>query len=428
MAGRLPLPETGRRRLPGAASPRAPAPPRDAPPRERAPFSGAGPAGRLERAALAAIVLIVALVGVRACFGPEERLAFLLYDDAYYYLGVARSLAAGAGSTFDVIHPTNGYHPLWCGMLVPIFTLVRAPGTALRVAGALWFVLAALAPIALWRALRPRTGAPGAFAAAALFALTPWVGLGLGRPNGLETPLYALMIALFLASYERVTGAAGARPPLRRVFGLGLLLGLVVLARLDAGLLAIAAAVAIAFRASRAGLRPALLDAALLTAGAAILVAPFLAWNEARFGHPMPVSGRVVALEAARERASHDGPLSAANARQRESYAAKEIPEAMLRASLRGVPETARVTRSETAPLAALIGSAVVVAGALLVRRRRGSTSSDALGLLALFVLLHYAAYALWLWTTGEEEYRLYYFMPEWMLIASAAAALAGPL
>ena len=417
MAGRVLPPEaTGRR---GAREPSAA--------HERASFSGSGSASPLEKAALATIALIVVALGARVCLGPEERLAFLFYDDAYYYLGVARSLAAGIGSTFDRLHATNGYHPLWCGMLVPIFTVVRDSGQALRAAGALWFALAALAPIALWRALRPRTGAAGAVAAAALFALQPWVGQGLGRPNGLETPLYALMIALFLAAYERVTGSAGARPAFRRVLGLGLLLGLVVLARLDAGLLAVAAAIAIAVRASRAGTRAAMADAALLAAGAALVVVPFFAWSQARFGHPMPVSGRVVSLQAARERAELGGPTSAAFARRRAYYAVQEIPGSLLHAALRGVPGEARLARGEGAAAAALVAAALLAAGAIVVRRRRGPTASDALALLALFVLLHYATYALWLWTAGEEEYRRYYFMPEWMLVAAAAGALAGP-
>jgi hypothetical protein len=43
----------------------------------------------------------------------------------------------------------------------------------------------------------------------------------------------------------------------------------------------------------------------------------------------------------------------------------------------------------------------VITGAALLVRRRRGSIPSDALALLALFALLHYGAYAGWLWTAG---------------------------
>lgn len=34
-------------------------------------------------------------------------------DDFFYYLIVAQNFAAGHGSTFNGIVPTNGYHPLW---------------------------------------------------------------------------------------------------------------------------------------------------------------------------------------------------------------------------------------------------------------------------------------------------------------------------
>jgi hypothetical protein len=236
------------------------------------------------------------------------------------------------------------------------------------------------------------------------------------------------MIALFLGAYERTVGSGGARPALRRVFGLGLLLGMVILARLDAGLLALAAALLIAVRAGRAGLRAAAADTILLAAGAAIVAVPFLWWGQTRFGHPMPVSGRVVALAAARERAELGGAVSVAFARRRAYYAATEIPGTLLHAALRGVPAEKRLAHGQGAAAAALVAAVVIAAGALLARRRRGPASSDALMLLALFVLLHYATYAGWLWTAGEEEYRRYYFMPEWMLVASAIGALAGPV
>jgi hypothetical protein len=53
-------------------------------------------------------------------------------DDFFYYAQVARNLATGHGSTFDSIHLTNGYHPLW--MLVILLLYKLFPGTALFVA------------------------------------------------------------------------------------------------------------------------------------------------------------------------------------------------------------------------------------------------------------------------------------------------------
>ena len=53
-----------------------------------------------------------------------ERVS-ILEDDAFYYLGVARSLAEGHGSTFAGSIMTNGYHPLWLALLVPVTWLVQ---------------------------------------------------------------------------------------------------------------------------------------------------------------------------------------------------------------------------------------------------------------------------------------------------------------
>src|SRR5512135_786175 len=50
---------------------------------------------------------------------------WFIRDDAYYYFKVAQNISEGHGSTFDGIHATNGYHPLWMLICVPIFALAR---------------------------------------------------------------------------------------------------------------------------------------------------------------------------------------------------------------------------------------------------------------------------------------------------------------
>lgn len=41
---------------------------------------------------------------------------WFVFDDAFFYFGIARNVAHGLGSTFDGVHPTNGYHPLWLAL------------------------------------------------------------------------------------------------------------------------------------------------------------------------------------------------------------------------------------------------------------------------------------------------------------------------
>ena len=45
----------------------------------------------------------------------------VLSDDSFYYFDIARSIVMGHGLTFNGVDPTNGFHPLWLLVIVPIF-------------------------------------------------------------------------------------------------------------------------------------------------------------------------------------------------------------------------------------------------------------------------------------------------------------------
>jgi len=377
---------------------------------------------RAEFAAVASLVLIILAVGAWACLGPEERLAYLLYDDAYYYIGVAHHLAEGSGSTFDGINATNGYHPLWCWLLVPVVALAESPGAGVRAVGLLWYGLAAASALALWWALRRRSGSAGAVLAAALFGLHPLVALNLSRPNGLETPLYALLLALFLGVWERIGR--------RRMLLAGLLLGTVILSRLDAGMLSLAAALQLLTSGLRRHeIRTALVRVTVLAVGASALVVPVLAWNAWRFGSPMPISERAVQVYAEQVRQDLGGPGDSRYWRRRAWHALESVPVQM-----------AREATGETAILrplwrqGKLAGAGfllLLVAGTVAAIRRRAAgrdPTGDLLTLLALTCALHYTAYMIWFWAGGERGFRLYYFMPESMLAAVVVGTLAGGL
>src|SRR5262249_36176195 len=124
-------------------------------------------------------------------------------------------------------------------------------------------------------------------------------------------------------------------------------LGAGVLARLDGGTLAIAAAILIAVRGTRAwGARATAIRLAVLTMAAVAIAGPSLAWNEAKFDSVMPVSGRVVALEASRERVELGGALAPANLARRTRYALADIPASIARRAALGVPGESLVARA----------------------------------------------------------------------------------
>ncbi len=202
----------------------------------------------------------------------------LMPDDAFYYLKIAQNISAGLGSVFSPGEPTNGYHPLWMGVLVVGHWLFK-PGPEAFILGALLaaigFNLMAAGLLRGWLGalgLTPRRALAGAFG----YLFAPWlVALTL---TGLETPLYfaCLFGFLWLAQHQlsapALTGRAGV--------ALGAAAGVLMLARTDAVFFVGYAFARLAGRHRWAGAQ------ALGAAGgvAAALVAPWLAWNYAVFG------------------------------------------------------------------------------------------------------------------------------------------------
>jgi hypothetical protein len=204
-------------------------------------------------------------------------------DDGYYYFQIARNVARGQGSTFDGLHPTNGYHPLWLLALVPVFAAV--PGREAAAGAAVWLqgALLAGATATAYLAARHTLGPSAAAAAACVFlalALRPSLG-------GLEFAIHALAVAACLWAHAA-----------RREWLLGVLLAAAFLARLDNLLLAVVlgGTVVIERRATRAVFAwwsPRVLAPVLLAA------AVYAAVNLALFGHALPVSGQAKRLWSA---------------------------------------------------------------------------------------------------------------------------------
>lgn len=152
-------------------------------------------------------------------------LASLFTDDAFYYFQIARNVAHGSGATFDGLHATNGFHPLWLVLLVPVFAL---PGHDLpvRLAGTLEVALIAAAAIMMYRELTARWGARSAWLAAILVFAAP------GARGVLRTGLEGALVLAVLVAVWRAwlrCQASNSRSYLR----LGAWLGLLVLARIE---------------------------------------------------------------------------------------------------------------------------------------------------------------------------------------------------
>ena len=82
---------------------------------------------------LVAALAILALLQFGACLLDLPRLIDnFTIDDTYLYLQLALNVGQGLGFTFDGIHRTNGFQPLWLFCMAPLAVLIRGPVLFLR--------------------------------------------------------------------------------------------------------------------------------------------------------------------------------------------------------------------------------------------------------------------------------------------------------
>lgn len=164
-----------------------------------------------------------------------------LPDDAFYYFQPARNIVLGMGSTLDGVNLTNGYHPLWIFVLLPIFKFFSVGGTndtvpiyaALTVA----IILSTVTAFFLYKILSTYTQNQkiisfGIF----IYLFNP--NLLYNVLNGLETSLVLMMLSIFIYILNQTKSPTPNPSPTGRgasahFIYLGIVGGLLALARLD---------------------------------------------------------------------------------------------------------------------------------------------------------------------------------------------------
>ncbi len=245
------------------------------------------------RAALVAGALLVILAFHLAVawqnLGTLARNGFL-YDDGFYAFKIAKNIAEGNGATFDGVHPTTGFQPLYVFLLVPVFALsgdnLVAP---IYIALSLLAIFTCVTAYLIYRICLRHVGWRSSLVAAVIWALSPIVTKQ--SANGLETALSTFMIALSVLYYlSRIRSADN--PARGRFMILGLLLGITVLARIDGVLLLLVMLLdyLVLLRRMRV---PAKRVARLsfVPLGVLLLYGPWLLFNMAVCGSPFQDSG-----------------------------------------------------------------------------------------------------------------------------------------
>jgi len=207
----------------------------------------------IKRLSLFETLLITAIISIHLYAAFSDAYNFpnwwFMRDDAYYYFKVAQNISQGLGSTFDGINLTNGYHPLWMLVCIPIFALARFDLILpLRVLLMLMAILNAATAVLIYRLVKSNLSTAVAMLAASFWAFNSYIHTNIYEP-GLETPLAAFAIVLFIYKLSQFEKEWRAQPvATRQIVALAVSATIVMFSRLDLVFLAIIGGFWIIFR------------------------------------------------------------------------------------------------------------------------------------------------------------------------------------
>jgi len=243
----------------------------------------------LRPAPLVALVLVSA-AWLAYIWATKTLFLRLMPDDAYYYLKTAVNIAAGYGPTFDLLNATNGFHPLWMALLVPVASVCGDDMdlfTQVVLTGQIGLVI-------LGTLILARNGlfGRGMLVWVAVAMLASFYGTKV-LVNGVEAAIEYLLLCAALTYWWRVTGP-GEILHVRNAVVLGFLAGLVTLARLDAVVFSVVLLLMPLIWPQRpfqaTEMRERLTECVIGLAAFGVVLIPYLAWNVVSFGHLMPVN------------------------------------------------------------------------------------------------------------------------------------------
>ncbi len=209
-------------------------------------------------------------------------------DDSFFYLRLAQQFWKAHDFTFDGIHPTYGFQPLWQLLLVLLQPICGGPLGFFHSVLALCVALHAAIGWQLFCLARTSFGTAAGVTAAFAWGLNPAAMVWCWGLK--ENALYALLLVVALRqAHQLVTaGAVRGAPALR----LGIVLGAIVLTRANALPIALGIAVC-AVLAAGCGTRLRLRARAALhaVATAVVVATPWYLFAWWHFGTALPTSG-----------------------------------------------------------------------------------------------------------------------------------------
>jgi hypothetical protein len=199
----------------------------------------------------AILIFVVMSISFYAALSDAQNLSWRWFtrDDAYYYFKVAQNISEGHGSTFDGINRTNGYHPLWMLVCIPIFALARFDLILpLRVLLLVMSGFSVATAVLLYR-LIGRIFAPAIGAIAALFWVFSYDVLTTIYQQGLESGIAAFFLVLLVYKlYQFEISWRTGEPSGKQIATLAVIAALTMFSRLDLVFLAVMVGLWVIFR------------------------------------------------------------------------------------------------------------------------------------------------------------------------------------
>jgi len=226
---------------------------------------------------------------------PLEKTLYFYSDDAYYYFKVASNIIAGYGPSFDGYNLSNGFHPLWMLLLLPVYFLTgNNTELSLQIIFAFQVVLVVFAYWFCWMYVSRVLS--NFYGVMSLVVLAVFASPILIAFNGLESALLLFWLFVILITdykYQLFNKATTSNV----VLG-GALFGLLFMTRLDtAYIILVFALLKLTVKPGTGGFftnlyvtlkqyYPAIVIFLLISA-------PYFIWNYTTFGHFTPISGQI---------------------------------------------------------------------------------------------------------------------------------------
>ena len=258
-----------------------------------------------ETAFILLIIVIILIPHVFIIFGHQDIvLNRFTTDDSFYYFKTAQNIIEGHGISFDGIARTNGFHPLWMILLLPIFLIVRDDLImALRLVIILQVLLGIGSSLILYKFVRTRCSLWTGWVVALIWTFSSFT-YDLIYKGGTEAALNAFFLVLLWWRYYHVSEKLTlGKVYLLEIFVLGCLASLALLSRLDNVYLVFLVGIWLIFRFRRkpgnniTNLKESILwwiklglayfSPILTTLGL------YLGFNQVYIGSAMPVSGKI---------------------------------------------------------------------------------------------------------------------------------------